>query len=99
LRGESSFGGLMQRRGFASVPSPAQPHAGETKFFGGGYNTRRYASPGGGTIFGLQIESPRPGLRDTAPNRSAFAAVFVEVVIDYLEIHADIDLGRKSGRR
>ena len=33
LRGKTSFGGLMQERGYSSIPSPAHPHAGEGKIF------------------------------------------------------------------
>jgi len=44
LRGDASFGWLMQQRGFPAVPSPEFPHAGGEKYFNGGYNSRRYGS-------------------------------------------------------
>lgn len=87
LRGDSSFGGLMQKRGFPSVPSPKYPHAGEAKYFNGGYNTRRYGSLNGGGISGFQVECPRKSVRDTDKNRKAFAKSFAGAVVEYLRIH------------
>lgn len=87
LRGDSSFGGLMQQRGFSTVPSPKFPHAGEGKYFNGGYNTRRYGSRDGGKISGFQVECPRRGVRDTEKNRKAFAEAFAEALVEYLNLH------------
>ncbi len=88
LRGDSSFGGLMQERGFPSVPSPEFPDAGEARYFNGGYNTRRYGSRDGGEISGFQVECPRKSVRNTEKNRKAFAKAFASAVVEYLGIHS-----------
>lgn len=90
LRGESSFGALMQRRGIPSAPSPAYPHVGEAKFFGGGPNTRRYCTRDDGKIYGFQMECPRKGVRDSVTNRLAFADAFAEAVVEYLRLHTNL---------
>jgi hypothetical protein len=87
LRGGSSFGGLMQQRGFSTVPSPEFPHAGEGKYFNGGYNTRQYGSRDGGKISGFQAECPGRGVRDTEKNRKAFAEAFTEALMEYLDLY------------
>lgn len=87
LRGDASFGALMQQRGFSSVPSPEFPHAGDAKYFNGGYNTRRYGSWDGGKISGFQVECPRKSVRDTEKNRKAFAKAFASAVVEYLTLH------------
>jgi len=97
LRGETSFGSLLQQRGYAAVPSPAHPHAGKAGFLSGGYNTRRYGSRDGGTISGFQIECQKMGIRDTDANRKAFARAFADATIQYLRRHFDIDFSRPSG--
>eukprot|EP00004_Rigifila_ramosa_P005394 TRINITY_DN158_c1_g2_i5.p1 TRINITY_DN158_c1_g2~~TRINITY_DN158_c1_g2_i5.p1 ORF type:complete len:680 (-),score=110.58 TRINITY_DN158_c1_g2_i5:7-2046(-) len=59
VRGVNSIGGLMQAYGWVSVPSPAYPFPNATNsYFDGGYNTGLYGSKLGGTIDGLQIETP-----------------------------------------
>jgi len=87
LRGDVSFGWLMQERGFPAVPSPQFPHAGEEKYFSGGYNTRRYGSRDGGKINGFQVECPRKTVRDTEKNREAFAKAFAGAIGEYLDMH------------
>lgn len=93
LRGDSSFGALMQERGFPSVPSPEFPHAGEAKYFNGGYNTRRYGSRDGGKISGFQVECPGKGVRNSKKNRRIFAKAFADAVTVYLETHAALEVG------
>jgi len=92
VRGKTSFGAMLQRRGYASVPSPAHPHNGDGKYFNGGYCTRRYASRDGGTISGFQLELPKPGVRQTDDDRDRFAAALVDAVVEYARTHLDIDL-------
>ena len=58
LRGEESFGSLMDIKGFPSVPSSADsfPLEGEA-YFSGGYNTQRHGSrDDAGDIDAIQIE-------------------------------------------
>lgn len=95
LRGESSFGALMQKRGFPSVPSPKFPHAGEAKYFSGGYNTRRYGSRDGGAISGFQLECPGKSVRNSKQNRQDFAKAFVSAVTEYMQVHHVVDAGEQ----
>lgn len=94
LRGDDAPGTLFEANGFPSVPSAAQPYPnpGEA-YFTGGYNTRRHSSREGGPIDGVQIEANFTGVRDTAPNREAFANALVDVIREYLAVHYDIMIG------
>lgn len=94
LRGDLSFGALMQKRGFPSVPSPKFPHAGEAKYFNGGYNTRRYGSRDGGVISGFQLECPGKSVRNSKKNRQTFAEAFVVAVMEYMKSHQVVGTGK-----
>lgn len=97
LRGPESLGGLLESAGYDAVPSPKAPHPGEEPYFRGGYNTARYRTGGTGDgFFSLQVECPRPGVRDSPENRSRFAAVFAGVLETWLERQAGIRL-REQG--
>jgi hypothetical protein len=98
LRGPESLGGLLERAGYPAVPSPASPHPGEEPYFRGGYNTARYRTGGTGDgFFSLQVECPRPGVRDTPENRLRFADVFAGVLEVWLERQAGIRLREEGG--
>lgn len=98
LRGPRSLGGLLEAAGYPSVPSPTSPDPGEEPYFRGGYNTARYRSGGADDgFFALQIECPRPGVRDTQENRLRFAGALAGVLEQWMEHHAGIPL--KSGNR
>ena len=67
------------------MPSPAEPGPGNNPFFSGGYIVRRHASePATTKVDGLQIECPRPGVRDTADNRARFASAAAEAILVFL---------------
>jgi hypothetical protein len=87
LRGKTSFGWLMQKRGFPAIPSPQYPSPTGEKFFSGGYNTRHYSLDQDGKLFGFQLECPKRSVRDTEENRKGFATAFVGAMMEYLEIH------------
>src|SRR5262245_35417023 len=90
IRGEKSFGALMEKHGFASAPSPNNPHP-KAPFFRGGYNTARHgrdAAP----LAGLQIESNSRGVRDTPENRKKFAAAMADALSEYLPTHVGVPL-------
>lgn len=90
IRGEKSFGGLMEKHGFPCAPSPNNPHP-KAPFFRGGYNTARHgrdAAP----LAGLQIESNSRGVRDTPENRKKFAAAMTDVLADYLPTQVGVPL-------
>lgn len=98
LRGKSSLGGELEKRGYPSVPSPARPHAGESKYFSGGYNTARYGSVGEDPeTVAIQVETPFPGVRDHAANRRTFAFALAESLVECFERHAAIELPSAEG--
>ncbi|KMQ52704.1 N-formylglutamate amidohydrolase [Chitinispirillum alkaliphilum] len=99
LRGEKSLGGLLEQRGFASVPSPQYPDPWYFPYFNGGYNTQRHGSVAGGTISGVQIECNMLGLRDTDSNRQRFAKALSGSIITYMKTHYGIDLGAENSVR
>ena len=96
LRGQNSFGGPMEARGFASVPSPQYPNAGGDPYFTGGYNTQQHGSQHGGRISGFQIECNYTGVRDTEANRIFTAQAMTESLIIYLSTHFGIDIDNLS---
>jgi len=92
VRGPTSLGGLLEQRGYPSVPSPAYVHPGGQPFFSGGYNTARHGSRDGGPISGVQIEANWTGVRDSPGNREAFAGALAEALEVYFDLHFRIDL-------
>ena len=58
LRGQYSFGTIMDDKGFPCVPSSSDPFPlGSEPYFSGGYNTQRHGSrDNNGEIDGIQIE-------------------------------------------
>ena len=88
LRGADALGTLFEDAGVPAVPSLQQPDPGEgNPYFSGGYNTRRHGSRLGGAVDGVQIESHRPGIRDTAENRARFAGRAASVLHSFLATH------------
>jgi len=88
LRGPASLGGLMQKEGIRSVPSPGDPSPGSNDYFTGGYDTERHGSrEAGRTVSGVQIELPLPGIRDTATNRQAFGEALARALEAYMTQH------------
>jgi len=95
LRGERSFGALMEQHGFPCSPSPTNPRP-QTPYFRGGYNTARHgrdAAP----LAGLQIESYARGVRDTAENRAKFARALASTLETFLSVHAGVQLPSGKG--
>lgn len=93
LRGPRSLGALLEAAGYPSVPSPTSPDPGEDPYFRGGYNTARYRTGGGeDRFFAIQIECPRPGVRDSIENRRRFAEALAAALGVWLSHHAGIDL-------
>ena len=91
MRGDNSFGALMDSLNYKSVPSVNDPGPMGSRYFSGGYNTARHGSRGGGSISAIQIEAPRPGIRDNPVSWSKFAQSFTIAVDEYYFRH----LGRK----
>ena len=60
LRGNISFGALLELYGFSAVPSPTNRGPGSgNPYFNGGFLTREHGSHRGGPIDAIQIESAR----------------------------------------
>jgi N-formylglutamate amidohydrolase len=95
LRGPVSLGGLLEKAGYPSVPSPSSPHPGGDPYFRGGYNTARYRTGGADDgFFAFQIECPKRGIRDTRENRLRFAEVLSVALEEWLAHHSEIRLGK-----
>ena len=88
------MGGLMEGRGFKSVPSPAYPHPGGEGYYYTGYNSWHHGSRSGGTIDGTQVETHYGFLPDDI--RHVFSDALTESIIDFMEIHYGFDL-REGG--
>ncbi|MGI9626966.1 MAG: Ig-like domain-containing protein [Longimicrobiales bacterium] len=87
IRGDDSLGSLLAALGVRAVPSGPEPDPGTEPYFRGGYSTARHGSRDGGVVSGIQLELNFEGIRDTAPNREAFAAVLAEAVDAFLDAH------------
>ncbi len=88
LRGPQSLGALFHARGVRAVPGPAEPQPGDQPFFSGGYIVQHHAGgPATPHVDGLQIECPRPGIRDTEANRARFATILASVLTTFVEAH------------
>ena len=92
LRGNNSFGALIEAEGYPAVPSPDIPDPNSDPYFDGGYNTVQHSSVNGGAISGLQIESNMTGVRDSSANRTAYAQALARVFEAYLALHYSINL-------
>jgi len=86
LRGNVSFGALIERYGFDAVPSPKYhgPGAGNP-FFSGGYLTREHGSVNGGKVDAIQIESAR-SFREPS-TRGRYAKSLACALRDYVCMH------------
>jgi len=93
LKGETSFGQMLARRGYAAVPSKSDPAplSGDP-YFNGGYSTVRHGSRDGGVIDGVQIEHNSSGVRNSASNRAAYSRALAEAILEYLETHMGLRL-------
>lgn len=94
LRGPRSLGTLLAERGLRAVPGGAEPNPGTGPFFSGGYITNRHAgAPGTVKVDGVQIECPRPGVRDTPENRARFGRITTEALLIFLREQYDYTPG------
>jgi len=87
LRGKNSFGALLDSLNFKSVPSVNDPGPQGSRYFSGGYNTARHGSRGSGIISAIQIEAPKPGIRENTTTWSRFAHAFTITVDEYFFRH------------
>jgi N-formylglutamate amidohydrolase len=97
IRGPRSLGALYQAAGLRAIPSPQEPQPDANPFFAGGYIVRTYAAaPDTPKVDGLQIETYRAGVRDTAENRARFARLTVDVLTPFLIEHYAFDLTKSK---
>jgi len=97
IRGPRSLGALYQAAGLRAIPSPQEPQPDANPFFAGGYIIRTYAAaPDTPKVDGLQIETYRAGVRDTAENRARFARLTVDVLTPFLIEHYAFDLTKSK---
>lgn len=87
IRGDLSFGSLMAAQGLAAVPSNTDLSPGDALYFTGGYTTQIHGSRDSGTISAIQLEFPRPSIRDTEEKRATAAGKLATVVKQYLTEH------------
>jgi N-formylglutamate amidohydrolase len=64
LRGDNSFGTLLQTNGIACIPNKSNPSPGTSAYFSGGYITKSSGSGTGGTIDAIQLEFNRDSRND-----------------------------------
>lgn len=93
LRGSASFGTLLSNLSYPTVPSETIPYPGTTNnYFSGGYITANHTCYATGVnINGLQMELNYTGIRNSQSNRTQFANAFATALIDYLNIHFNIN--------
>lgn len=87
LRGDLGLGGLLELRGVRVVPGPTEPDPGGAPYFSGGYITRRHGSRGGDEVSAIQLEHHWPGLRDTQENRTGYARLLADALLEYFQAH------------
>lgn len=85
VRGPRSLGARLAALGVPAVPSDSTsaPLADEA-YFSGGYISERFGSADGGAMDAIQLELHYTGVRDTAPNRTAFAEALVTATLGLL---------------
>ncbi len=87
IRGDKSFGSLLDHRGFPSVPSADTPYPEDDEaYFSGGYNTQRHGSENGGSIDGIQIEC-NSFIRFNTTVRKRFADSLSCITLSYVNEH------------
>lgn len=92
LRGSVSFGALLDKYGYQSIPSPALPNANGGELFAGGFNTFNYCGNNENPFIGIQLETPFRTMRDSEENIKKFGYDLVRVIAEYLKIHYEIDI-------
>lgn len=108
VRGELGLGGLLEKRGYPSVPSPLSPNQGVSNgvtndYFNGGYNVQTYGTSltNGGVIDAIQIECNYTNVRAKSSTstydedlavRATFASNFIASLDEYFKYHHEMAL-------
>ncbi len=90
IRGPTSLGGLLDMRGWNSVPSPDNPAPGDGGFFYAGWNTWLHGSRYEGTIDATHLENYYVFMQEA--NRSAYAGDLAASMLEFMEIHYGLSL-------
>ncbi len=94
VRGPRSLGGLLETRGYISIPSPTKPGPGEAVYFSGSYDVAAHGSRDQGTVSAIQIECPWDGVRDTPEARQKFATALASALGEFFQTHYGRPLGK-----
>lgn len=87
LRGEFSFGTIMNDKGFPSVPSRSdRSPENDEAYFSGGYNTRAHGSRNGEAIDAIQLELNQ-SIRFDEDIRDELIDSLVSSVIEFIDHH------------
>ena len=87
LRGKVSFGSILDSLGYKSLPSINDLSPDGMRYFSGGYNTARHGSRSGGVISSIQIELPKPGIRDNQSTWSSYSKALNSTINKYYKVH------------
>ena len=87
LRGKVSFGSILDSLGYKSLPSINDLSPDGMRYFSGGYNTARHGSRSGGVISSIQIELPKPGIRDNQSTWSSYSKSLNSTISEYYKVH------------
>lgn len=96
LRGNNSFGTIMHKKGFPSVPSASDPFPkGSEPYFNGGYNTRRHGSIVSATgIDAIQLELNNQ-VRFNVATRERLIDSITTTAIEYVNFHYNRQFANK----
>lgn len=76
LRGDNSFGTLLQANGINCIPNKSNPSPGTTAYFSGGYMTKSSGSGMGGTIDAIQLETNSDCRKDSKVRKNTAEQLF-----------------------
>ena len=85
IKGETSLGGLLQERGWKSVPSPTHPAPEDGGFFFAGWNTWLHGSRYDGTIDATHLENYYVFMQ--IANRAEYTHDLAASILIFMETH------------
>ncbi|WP_038171878.1 hypothetical protein [Verrucomicrobium sp. BvORR106] len=91
IRGSTSFGALLEQRGFSCVPSPSSQLEPDDLYFNGGYSTETHGSRDGVGLDAIQMETPG-AYRDTAVKRVELSRAVSDALASYFTSHFQMKL-------
>ena len=85
IKGPHSLGGLLDNKGWNSVPSPSNPSPGTGGFFYAGWNTWKHGSRYSGVIDASHVENYYVFMQTS--NRNQYANDLSTSIIEFMNIH------------